>query len=41
MLCRNVVRRLGWPRFRNRLVVLEDQLGKSARPEPATGGTAA
>ena len=34
MLCRNVERRLGWPRFRNRLIVLEEQLAQSGQPLP-------
>lgn len=37
MLCRNVVRRLDLPRFRNRLMVLEDQL---QTPGPARAGEA-
>ncbi|WP_444451819.1 phosphoadenosine phosphosulfate reductase [Rhodobacter capsulatus] len=43
LLCRNVVARLGGPRFRNRLAALEDQLEKSGHPlpEPATSRTPA
>ncbi|PYF12852.1 hypothetical protein C8J30_101233 [Rhodobacter viridis] len=43
LLCRNVVTRLGGPRFRNRLVALEDQLEKSGHPlpGPAVGRTPA
>lgn len=43
ILCRNVVARLGGPRFRSRLTTLEDQLSKTGHslPAPASGRASA